>query len=110
MIFSVAQDYLTQIQPAQRQGHLRVDALDRAQSATLATGVLTAVDNQIDTTTGTVRLRARFENKNGELFPNQFVNTRLLVRTVHDAVLIPVRDSAQRHKAFVYVIAGNACI
>ena len=62
------------------QGHLALMPLTARSLQTLATGVLTAVDNQIDTTTGTVRLRAQFENKNNELFPNQFVNTRLLVR------------------------------
>jgi multidrug efflux system membrane fusion protein len=109
VIFTVAQDYLPQIQSQLVSGRrLRVDALDRAQSTTLAAGFLAAVDNQIDTTTGTVRLRAQFENKKDELFPNQFVNTRLLVRTVHQAVLIPT--SAIQHnasKAFVYVITGD---
>jgi multidrug efflux system membrane fusion protein len=110
VIFSVAQDYLGEIQSAQAGGRrLRVDALDRAQSITIATGELTAIDNQIDTTTGTVRLRAQFDNKKNELFPNQFVNTRLLVRTVQDAVLIPA--SAIQHngtRPFVYVISGDA--
>ncbi len=109
VVFSVAEDYLTQIQPAQANGRrLRVDALDRAKSTTLATGELIAIDNQIDTTTGTVRLRAQFDNKKNELFPNQFVNARLLVRTVHDAVLIPT--SAIQHNganAFVYLISDN---
>ena len=109
VIFTVAQDFLPQIQSALSSGRqLRVDALDKAQSTTIAVGTLTAVDNQIDTTTGTVRLRAQFTNKKSELFPNQFVNTRLLVQTVHDAVLIPT--SAIQHngpKAFVYVIAGD---
>jgi membrane fusion protein, multidrug efflux system len=109
VIFSIAQDYLPQIQSEQSGSRrLRVNALDRAQSTTLATGELIAIDNQIDTTTGTVRLRAQFDNKKNELFPNQFVNTRLLVRTQHDAVLIPT--SAIQHngaKAFVYVISGD---
>ena len=109
VIFSMAQDYLGEIQSAQTGGRrLRVDALDRAQSTTLATGELIAIDNQIDTTTGTVRLRAQFDNKKNELFPNQFVNTRLLVRTLQNAVLIP--PSAIQHNganAFVYVISGG---
>jgi multidrug efflux system membrane fusion protein len=107
VIFTVAQDYLPQIQSELARGRrLRVDALDRAQATTLATGELIAVDNQIDTTTGTVRLRALFDNKKNELFPNQFVNTRLLVRTVPDAVLVPT--SAIQHNganAFVYVVS-----
>jgi membrane fusion protein, multidrug efflux system len=109
VIFTIAQDYLAQIQSAQAGGsRLRVDALDRAQSTILATGELIAIDNQVDTTTGTVRLRAQFDNKKNELFPNQFVNARLLVRTVHGAVLIP--SSVIQHngaKAFVYVISGG---
>jgi membrane fusion protein, multidrug efflux system len=109
VIFSIAQDYLPQLQSAQSRGRrVRVDALDRAQSNTIATGELIAIDNQIDTATGTVRLRAQFDNEKNELFPNQFVNTRVLVRTQHDAVLIPT--SAIQHdgtKAFVYVISGD---
>jgi multidrug efflux system membrane fusion protein len=109
VIFSVSEDYLVEIQSEPGSGRrLRVDALDRAQSRVLATGELTAVDNQIDTTTGTVRLRAQFDNRKNELFPNQFVNTRLLVQTVHDAVLVPT--SAIQHNganAFVYLISGD---
>jgi multidrug efflux system membrane fusion protein len=109
VIFSVAEDYLAQIDSEQRRGgRLPVQALDRAQSTTIATGVLAAIDNQIDTTTGTVRLRAQFDNKKHELFPNQFVNTRLLLQTLHDAVVIPT--SAIQHngtKAFVYVISDD---
>jgi multidrug efflux system membrane fusion protein len=109
VIFSVAEDDLTQIQSQQsRGGRLLVQALDRAQATTIATGILAAIDNQIDTTTGTVRLRAQFDNKKNELFPNQFVNTRLLLQTLHDAVLIPT--SAIQHngtQAFVYVISGD---
>jgi multidrug efflux system membrane fusion protein len=109
VIFSVAEDDLTQIESQQsRGGRLLVQALDRAQATTIATGILAAIDNQIDTTTGTVRLRAQFDNKKNELFPNQFVNTRLLLQTLHDAVLIPT--SAIQHngtQAFVYVISGD---
>jgi len=97
VILSIAQDHLPQLQSEQSRGRrLRVDALDRAQSNTIATGELIAIDNQIDTATGTVRLRAQFDNKKNELFPNQFVNTRVLVRTQHDGT-----------KAFVYVVSGD---
>jgi multidrug efflux system membrane fusion protein len=110
VIFSIAEDHLAEVAAELRQGHrLRVDALDRAQLKTLATGLLLAIDNQIDTTTGTVRLRAQFDNGKNELFPNQFVNARLLVRTIANAVLIPT--SAIQHTgtdAFVYVVSGNA--
>ncbi len=109
VVFTVAEDYLGEIQPHINQGTpLSVDVFDRAQLIKVATGKLLAVDNQIDTTTGTVRLRAQFDNRKNELFPNQFVNTRLLVNTQHNVTLIPT--SAIQHNgnvAFVYVIQNN---
>ena len=110
VVFTVAEDHLGEIQSRLRLGgRLRVNLLDREQSATIASGVLLALDNQIDTTTGTVRLRAQFDNTQHKLFPNQFVNTRLLVRTQHGAVLVP--SSAIQHngrKAFVYIVEDGA--
>lgn len=110
VVFTVAEDYLGQIQPHIQKGSpLNVDVFDRAQLTKITTGKLIAVDNQIDTTTGTVRLRAQFDNKKDELFPNQFVNTRLLVNTLHNATLIPT--SAIQHNgsaAFVYIIQNNS--
>jgi membrane fusion protein, multidrug efflux system len=106
VIFSVAEDYLSQIQQQMRQGQkLKVDALDRTQLKTIASGSLLTLDNQIDTTTGTVKLKAIFENKDNALFPNQFVNAKLLVETQHGVVLIPT-PAIQRNsqQAFVYVI------
>jgi membrane fusion protein, multidrug efflux system len=109
VVFTVAEDYLGEIQPHIQQGTpLSVDVFDRAQLTKIASGKLLAVDNQIDTTTGTVRLRAQFDNRKNELFPNQFVNTRLLVSTQHNVTLIPT--SAIQHNgnvAFVYVIQNN---
>ena len=108
VIFTIAEDYLGEIESQLRHGvPLNVDAYDRALLTKIATGKLLAVDNQIDTSTGTVRLRAQFDNKKMELFPNQFVNTRLLVNTQHNVTLIP--SSAIQHNgttAFVYVIAN----
>ncbi len=75
----------------------------------IATGKLFTIDNQIDTTTGTVKLRAQFDNKDGALFPNQFVNTRLLVNTLNDVTLVPT--AAIQHNgqvSFVYVVANGA--
>jgi multidrug efflux system membrane fusion protein len=110
VVFTVAEDYLGQIQPHIAQGSpLNVDVFDRAQLTKITTGKLIAVDNQIDTTTGTVRLRAQFDNKKYELFPNQFVNTRLLVNTLHNVTLIPT--SAIQHNgsvAFVFLIQNNS--
>ena len=109
VIFTVAEDYLGEIHAELEQRvPLPVDTFDRALLTKIASGKLLAVDNQIDTTTGTVRLRAQFDNKKNELFPNQFVNTRLLVRTQHNATLIPT--SAIQHNgtaSFVYLISGD---
>jgi len=87
---------------------LSVDALDRAQLTKLASGKLLTIDNQIDTTTGTVKLRALFNNKTAVLFPNQFVNTKLLVKTLDGVVLVP--SNAIQHNgqvSFVYAIENG---
>jgi multidrug efflux system membrane fusion protein len=90
VVFSLSEDDLPQVQDALRSGHtLRVDAFDRADRHPLEAGELTSLDNQIDTTTGTLRLRAQFPNDELRLFPNQFVNARLLVRTLNQATLVP---------------------
>jgi multidrug efflux system membrane fusion protein len=113
VIFTMAEDSLGQVQPRMRQMHtLPVEAWDRAQTARIASGKLQSIDNQIDTTTGTVKLRALFDNKNGALYPNQFVNTRLLVNTLDGVTLVPT--GAIQHNgqvAFLYVIAnGKAAV
>ena len=109
VIFTVAEDSLAQVQSQLKHGkHLSVDAFDRAQKTKLASGKLLTFDNQIDTTTGTVKMRALFDNKNDALFPNQFVNTRLLVDTEQGVTLIPT--SAIQHNgqtAFVYLIQND---
>ncbi len=106
VIFNVAEDDLPQIQKQLRQGRqLFVDAFDRAQTKKLATGVLETLDNQIDPTTGTVKLRAIFTNDDEALFPNQFVNARLLVNTLEDATLLPnIAIQRSADSAFVYMI------
>jgi membrane fusion protein, multidrug efflux system len=109
VIFTIAEDSLGQVQERMRQVHtLPVEAWDRDQLKKIATGKLFTIDNQIDTTTGTVKLRAQFDNKDNALFPNQFVNARLLVDTQKNVILIP--SAAVQHNgqtAFVYVIANN---
>ena len=109
-IFTIAEDSLGQVQARLKQMHtLPVEAWDRAQTKQIAKGKLITIDNQIDTTTGTVKLRAQFDNKDGTLFPNQFVNTRLLVKTLNDVTLVP--SAAIQHNgqvSFVYVIANGA--
>ncbi len=87
---------------------LPVEAWDRDQKNKLATGTLLALDSQIDTATGTIRLRAQFDNKDDALFPNQFVNARLLLNTLSDVTLVPtgaIQRSAQG--AFVYVVKSD---
>jgi len=109
VIFSVAEDYLPQIQKQLHQAHkMTVDAFDRNQQSKLASGTLLTLDNQIDTTTGTVKLKAIFANSDVALFPNQFVNARLLVDTQQNATLVPTA-AIQRNPqgAFVYVVKSN---
>ena len=92
-----------------RQGaKLAVDAFDRTAQKKIASGQLLTLDNQIDTTTGTVKGRALFDNKDDALFPNQFVNTRLLVNTLQGVTLIPASAIQQNGQAsFVYVIQND---
>ena len=109
VIFSVAEDYLPQIQKQLRGNQkLPVDAFARDQSTKLASGSLLTLDNQIDQTTGTVKLKAIFDNHDTELFPNQFVNARLLVDTQRGVTLLPtaaIQRNAQG--TFVYVISSD---
>jgi multidrug efflux system membrane fusion protein len=109
VIFNISEDDLTQVTEQTSKGRtLRVDALDRAQQHRIAEGSLITVDNQINPATGTVKARATFPNLKGELFPNQFVNARLLVRTLPRVVLVPTA-SIQRNSdaAFVYVVLAD---
>jgi multidrug efflux system membrane fusion protein len=109
VVFTLAQDYLSSVLDQLHHGaQLTVDAYDREQTKKIATGKLIALDNQIDTTTGTLKLRALFDNRDTSLFPNQFVNTRLLVTTERGVVLIP--SSTIQHDgqtSFVYVIKNG---
>ena len=104
--FAVPQDYLPALQGRIAQGSkLPATALDRTRTDALASGSFIALDNQVDTQTGTVRAKARFANTDNALFPSQFVNLRLTVNTLRDAVVVPV--TALRHGAngdFVYVL------
>ena len=87
---------------------LRVDAYDRADTRLLAQGKLLTADNQIDVTTGTFKLKAEFANEQDALFPNQFVNVRILVRTVKDALTVPSAAVQQGSQgAFLYVVNGD---
>ncbi len=109
VVFNVAEDDLNQVRgEITRRRGLPIDAYDRSQLTKIASGKLLSLDNQIDSSTGTVRFRGEFENANLSLFPNQFVNVRLLVKTLKDAVLAP--SAAVQHngtQAFVYVVTNG---
>jgi multidrug efflux system membrane fusion protein len=109
VIFTIPEDSLGQVEARLRKNvKLTVDAFDRTDQNKIASGVLLTLDNQIDTTTGTVKGRSIFDNKNDALFPNQFVNTRLLVDTLKGVTLIPASTIQQNGQAsFVYVIQNN---
>ena len=109
VIFTIPEDSLGPVASRLNQGaKLPVDAYDRTAQTKIATGTLLTLDNQIDTTTGTVKGRAIFDNKNKALFPNQFVNTRLLVNTLRGVTLVPASTIQQNGQAsFVYVIQGD---
>ena len=106
VLFTIPEDSLPQLLQQMKGGrHLLVDAYDRDLKKKLATGVLLTIDNQIDLSTGTVKLKATFPNPNNTLFPNQFVNARLLLDTVRGAVIVPsaaIQRSPQ--STFVYVV------
>ena len=106
VIFTLPEDNLPDLMKRVKPGAaLQVTAYDRTQTLKLATGKLDTVDNSIDTTTGTVKIRALFDNDDNGLFPNQFVNAALQLDVLHDVVLVPV-SAVQRGApgTFVYVV------
>jgi multidrug efflux system membrane fusion protein len=109
VIFTLSEDSLGPVVARLRQqAQLSVDVFDRSAQKKIASGELLALDNQIDTTTGTVKVRAQFDNKDNALYPNQFVNTRLLVNTLQGVTLIPAAAVQQNGStSFVYVIQNN---
>jgi len=112
VLFTIAEDQLPVVLRRLAAGeHLRADAYDREDRARIATGVLTTVDNQIDPSTGTLRLRAVFDNKDNLLFPNQFVNVHLLVQEKSGVTLIPTA-AIQRttNSKYVYVVKGDSTV
>jgi multidrug efflux system membrane fusion protein len=109
LVFTIPQDDIPRLQKQTQTGQtLTVDAYDRDFKNKLATGTLLAVDNQVDSTTGTVRLKAQFENEDGMLFPNQFVNARLLLDVRRGTVVVPAA-AVQRGPTsmFVYVVGPD---
>jgi membrane fusion protein, multidrug efflux system len=110
VIFTIAEDDLSEVQDRLHQDtKLTVDAYDRASTKKIATGTFLTLDNLIDTTTGTVKARSSFTNKDIALFPNEFVNVKLLVNTIHNATIIPAAAIQHNGKtAFVFVIQDGA--
>jgi multidrug efflux system membrane fusion protein len=112
VIFTIAEDNLPPVYRKLNAGErLGVDAYDRAGQKKIATGSLLTVDNQIDPTTGTVRLKALFPNDDNALFPNQFVNVRLQVETQRAVIIVPdaaIQRASQR--TFVYVVKPDQTV
>jgi multidrug efflux system membrane fusion protein len=109
VVFSIPEDSLPQVLEKLKGGPpLAVEAFDREQKQKLAAGRLVTVDNQIDPNTGTVKFKAEFQNRSNELFPNQFVNARLLVEIRREAVVVPA-SAIQRgpQGTFVYVVKAE---
>jgi multidrug efflux system membrane fusion protein len=112
VIFTIPEDSLQQLLPRMKSNpHLAVDAYDRDGKAKLASGTLLTVDNEIDQTTGTVKLKTVFSNRGHVLFPNQFVNARLLVDTIKDTVIVPSAAIQRSPQAtFVYMVAPDRSV
>jgi multidrug efflux system membrane fusion protein len=113
VIFAIPEDDLPDVLPQLNAGAaLQVTAYDRANVKQLAIGKVSAVDSQIDTSTGTVKVRSQFDNADGALFPNQFVNAQLLVKTLQNAVTVPTaaiqRGSPNGQPgSYVYVVGAD---
>jgi multidrug efflux system membrane fusion protein len=112
VVFAVSEADLPEIEKQLRSGHvLAVDAFDRTNSIRLAAGRMDSLNNLIDTTTGTVKFRADFSNANLALFPNQFVNARLLLKTLHRATIVPTAAVQYNGtNAFVYVVTPQQTV
>jgi multidrug efflux system membrane fusion protein len=112
VIFTIAEDQLPIVYAKQRAGQkLPVDAFDREMKTKIASGTLSTIDNEIDQTTGTVKLRATFDNTHNELFPNQFVNARLLQQEKRGVILVP-SAAVQRNSSntYVYVVKPDSTV
>ena len=112
VIFTLGEDQLPIVRQRLRAGHrLKVDAYDKSKAAKLATGWLTTIDNQIDPSTGMLRLRATFDNSNNVLFPNQFVNVRLLVEEKREVTLAPTAVIQRNSQmTYVYVVKPDSTV
>ncbi len=111
-IFTIAEDQLPVVLKKMRAGQkLTVDAFDREMKTRLAQGSLTTLDNQIDTTTGTLKLRATFDNNDNALFPNQFINARLLVEEKRGVTLAPTAAIQRNSQStYAYVVKPDSTV
>jgi membrane fusion protein, multidrug efflux system len=111
VVFSIPEDNLELILAAMKKGTLPAEAYDRTFKNKLAEGSLLTLNSEIDTSTGTIALKAEFPNTDQKLFPNQFVNVRLLAETLHNQVLIP-QAAIQRSSlgSFVYVVKPDRTV
>jgi len=111
-IFTISEDQLQVVLQKVAAGQtLEVDAYDRAATTKLAQGSLTTLDNQVDPTTGTLKLRATFQNPKGTLYPNQFVNAKLLVQEKRGVTLVPTAAVQRNSQAtYVYVVNANSTV
>ena len=109
LVFTLPESDIATVIQAQKAGQsLTVEAWDRANKQKLSDGTLLSLDNQIDTTTGTIKLKARFNNQDDALFPNQFVNARMLVATEENAVVIPTAALQMGNEGnFVWVLNSD---
>jgi multidrug efflux system membrane fusion protein len=112
VIFPIPEDSLQPVLKKLRAGEsLQVEAFDREQTRKIATGHLLTADNQIDTTTGTDRLKALFTNEDGALFPNQFVNARLLMDTLRGVTVVPTAAVQRSPKGtYVYMVKEDQTV
>lgn len=109
VVFTLAENSISSILKAQKSGEpLLVEAWDRSNQNLIASGKLLSLDNQIDVTTGTIKIKARFDNQDDTLFPNQFVNVRLKVNTLQDAIVIPPAALQMGNEGnFVWVVNSD---
>ncbi len=111
MVFTLPEDDVNELQAEMAAGPLTVTAFDRSDTKLIATGTLATIDNQIDAATGTVKLRALFSNTDNALFPQQFVNAHLVLKTVAGAVVAPQASVQQGAPgAFVYLVKPDGTV
>ncbi len=111
VVFAVPQDRVGDLQKTTGADAIKVTVMDRTRVAVLEVGSFASLDNQIDTTTGTVKAKARFANAQGALFPNQFVNVQLVLKTLDNAVVVPVAALRQGSAGdYVYVLNADRSV